>query len=61
MNIIFLYLQFRIENNADFQLFIKKIKSNEKSKLLKQNYYGCVNSGVKIVKIQILKITYDGD
>ena len=26
-------------------LYIKKIKNNEKSKLLKQNYYGCMNSG----------------
>ena len=38
-----------------FNYLYKKIKNNEKSKLLKQNYYGCMNSGVRIVKIQILK------
>ena len=26
-------------------LYKKKIKNNEKSKLLKYNYYGCMNSG----------------
>ena len=36
-------------------LYKKNFKNNEKVKLLKQNYYDCVNSGVKIVKIQILK------
>ena len=28
-----------------FNYLLKKIKNNEKSKLLKQNYYGCMNSG----------------